>query len=440
MPQIANSDHQGDQREGSLSPDAIADLIERRLPPRIRTLFERIAYVADEIGVNVYLVGGMPRDLLLGEPNLDVDIVVEGDGIGFAKELVAREGGLVKPHKRFQTAIVTLPDRFKVDVATARTEKYEGPAALPVVEASGIEQDLYRRDFTINSLAIQLNRGSYGRLVDRFGGYRDLAAGVVRVLHDLSFVDDPMRIIRAVRFEGRYGFSMDEKTERLLREALEQGLLDQASNERIGKEIILILKEADPLPAVLRLDQLGILCAIHPSLGVSRSTERLFSSIADVLYQFKLRIDSWVVYLLALIYPLQPDERRQVAMRLRLPKRAGICVDRLEGMSERLDGDLTSAGQINPSRIYFLLKDVPLELLLFLAACSIGILRDRISLYIQKLRDVRTRITGRDLERLGLLPGPELGRILNRVLAARLDGQVGSKQEELELAKRLMSR
>lgn len=419
----------------------ITHLLERRLPLRLRLLFGKIGEVADQIGVNVYLVGGLPRDLLLGQPNLDVDIVVEGDGIAFAKEFAAREGGLAKAHKRFQTAIVVLPDGLKIDVATARVEQYECPAALPVVESSGIKQDLYRRDFTLNSMAIQLNRASYGRLVDYFGGRHDLESGMIRVLHDFSFVDDPMRIIRAVRFEQRYGFTIDEKTEHLLRDAVRAGLLDKVSSERIGKEIALILKEQNPLPPILRLSQLGVLESIHPLLQVGPVTERLFSRIGETLPRFDLTppVENWIVYLLGLTYLLAPKAKRRVEDRLRLSKKARECISELESVEEKIQAELVRSDEIKPSQIYFSLRGLSWEVLLFIMAYSEKeVVRQRISLYLDRLKAVKTEISGRELKGIGVPSGPVFRQILDEVLAARLDGQVGSKEEELKLVREIL--
>ncbi len=422
--------------EGTRDLGKVIDLDGRRLPPKLKSLFKKIGQAANESGVNVYLVGGLPRDILLDQPNLDVDIVVEGDGVAFAKQFSRREGGQVKPHKQFQTAIVVLPKGLKIDVATARTERYKQPGALPVVKISGIRNDLYRRDFTINSMAIQLNQRNYGKVVDYFGGNQDLKAGIIRVLHQLSFVDDPMRTIRAVRFEQRYGFTIEKKTERLLRETIRAGLLNRVSSERIGKEITLILKEKDPLPAVKRLSELGILGAIHPEFRVDQHTEVLFSGLERILSSANLPryFSRLVLYLLALFCPLSPQAKKQVAQRLALSKKVRDCVTGLEPLEDKIrfleDADL------KPSQVYFSLRGVPTEVLLFMATRA-KVPSRWVFVYLEKLKAARTEMSGEELKKMGVPSGPIFKNILDKVLAARLDGEVGSKQEELKLAKKI---
>ncbi len=421
--------------EGTRDLRKVIDLDGHKLPPKLKSLFKKIGQAADESGVNVYLVGGLPRDILLDQPNLDVDIVVEGDGVAFAKQFSRREGGQTKPHKQFQTAIVVLPKGLKIDVATARTERYKQPGALPVVKVSGIRNDLYRRDFTINSIAIQLNQRNYGKVVDYFGGNQDLKAGIIRVLHQLSFVDDPMRTIRAVRFEQRYGFTIEKKTERLLRETIRAGLLNRVSSERIGKEITLILKEKDPLPAVKRLSELGILSAIHPEFRVDQHTEVLFYGLERIFSSANLPryFSRRVLYLLALLYPLSPQARKQVTQRLALSKKVRNCVTELEPLEDKIR--FLENADLRPSQVYFSLRGLPTEVLLFMATRA-RVPSRWVFLYLEKLKVARTEISGEELKEMDVPSGPIFQKILDKVLAARLDGEVGSKQGELKLAKK----
>ena len=182
--------------------------MKERLPKRVFSKLEQAGELADHMGVSAFVVGGFVRDLLLGIENLDLDLVIEGDGIAFARALGRREKARVKVHERFGTAVVMFPEGFKLDVATARTEYYEYPAALPTVEPSSIKKDLYRRDFTINTMAVRLNKGEFGALIDFYGGRRDLKEKTIRVLHSLSFIEDPTRVFRAIRFEQRFGFHL----------------------------------------------------------------------------------------------------------------------------------------------------------------------------------------------------------------------------------------
>src|SRR6185295_10740104 len=202
--------------------------------------------LAKRTSVSVYAVGGFVRDLLLGRPNVDIDLVVEGDAIAFARAFAKENGGRAKVHERFGTAAVVFPDEFKLDVAMARTEYYKHPSALPTVQPSSIKEDLFRRDFTINALALRLNADRFGELIDFYGGQRDLKERTIRVLHSRSFIDDPTRVFRAVRFEYRFGFRLGKETLTLIRDAVELGLFHRLSGTRLLEELILLLSEENP--------------------------------------------------------------------------------------------------------------------------------------------------------------------------------------------------
>lgn len=431
--------HEGE----AFDPDRIVSLMEERLSDRLRDLFRRLGAIGDQMGYSIYAVGGLPRDLLLNRPNLDVDVVVEGDGIAFSKAFVQQEGGRVIPHKRFQTAIMVFPDGFKIDVATARRERYDRPAALPVVASTGIRQDLYRRDFTINSLAIRLNREGYGHLVDPFGGRRDLKLGIIRVLHNLSFVEDPTRIIRAVRFEQRYGFRMDKRTEHLLRSAVETRMLDRVNGQRLRDELVLLLKEEKPFASFARLHTLGVLRALRPPLHVDEQMGQRFRRIDEALSWFRLlyidaEIEPWIVYLLALMDPLSPRQRRTMGRRLNLHRRARAVVEEVISSGRRIERRLAHKEFLRRSQIYRWLQHGSTESLLFLMARSEEEqVKRRISLYLDRLQGVTLHISGRDLIAMGVPEGPVIGEILQRVLDASLDGEVESKEQELALAAHL---
>jgi tRNA nucleotidyltransferase (CCA-adding enzyme) len=206
-----------------------------RLEP-LQPVFEAVAAISEPYE-GVYLVGGTVRDILLGERSFDVDIAVEGDAIALAQALADALGGRVRAHDKFGTAVVLYAEDERVDVVTARTEFYDAPAALPTVEHASIREDLFRRDFTINAMAVSLKGADLGRLVDPFGGRRDLEAKTIRVLHNLSFIDDPTRIFRAIRYENRYGFRMDDHTLRLARGTIEMGLVGDLSSARLRDEL-----------------------------------------------------------------------------------------------------------------------------------------------------------------------------------------------------------
>jgi len=223
----------------------------------MKAILKKIGENAGSLGYSAFVVGGTVRDLIRGVRNFDLDIVVEGDAIRLGQLLGREFTGAIVAHKRFGTCTVTAKDGLKIDLATARKEVYESPGALPTVEFSALKDDLARRDFTINAMAISINKEDFGRLIDLFGGKRDLAQGKIRVLHDKSFIDDPTRIFRCIRFESRPGFSIEVRTLRLAKEAIKKGMLVKLSKYRIKKELLLILKEEGKRKALERLEELG---------------------------------------------------------------------------------------------------------------------------------------------------------------------------------------
>ncbi|MGE5843989.1 MAG: CCA tRNA nucleotidyltransferase [Syntrophaceae bacterium] len=237
----------------------ITEGIKERLSPALQDVLLEAGTLAREMGYRAYIVGGAVRDVLMGLQSLDVDIVAEGEGIRFARSLAGRLRARVKSYERFGTATLTFPDGTKVDIATARTETYERPAALPRVTPGSIRDDMFRRDFTVNAMAVSLMPGDFGRLLDDFGGYRDIRQRRIRALHERSFIDDPTRIFRAVRFEKRLDFRIVRSTEQWIAEALSRPLLEELEDYRIATELRLILGEPDPAGMLRRLSDLGII-------------------------------------------------------------------------------------------------------------------------------------------------------------------------------------
>lgn len=262
---------------------SLAETIEARMAPALRDILHGAGSLAEDMGFGAYAVGGTVRDLLLGRDNVDLDIVVEGEGIRFARRLAGRLRARVKCYERFGTATITMPNGVKVDVATARTEIYDAPAALPRVTPGTIRDDLARRDFTINAMAASLAPAGFGRLLDEFGGLRDIGEGNIRVLHGRSFIDDPTRIFRAVRFEVRLGFRVVAADEARIGEALSLGLLAVLEEYRIAAELRLILQEADCARVLQRLAQLGVLDALESLRQERRSLDRPLSRIRQIL-------------------------------------------------------------------------------------------------------------------------------------------------------------
>ncbi|MFZ1504480.1 MAG: CBS domain-containing protein, partial [Nitrospira sp.] len=300
------------ESSGGVRRRDVGGLLRDRLPREVYDLLQAAGDLGERLGYSAYVVGGFVRDLLLGIDNLDVDFVVEGDGIAFARALAKERAGRVKVHERFGTAVVWLPNGFKLDVATARTEYYEYPTALPTVEQSSIKKDLYRRDFTINTLAVRLNPRAFGQLIDFYGGQRDLKERLIRVLHSLSFVEDPTRVFRAIRFELRFDFHLSKETLALIKGAAKMELFHRLSGQRVLDELRFLFSERTPRQAVRRLADLDLLRFIHPTLTWSNRLDRRLIDVEAALDWYKLssferKLNGWLVCAMALA-EVMPDQ------------------------------------------------------------------------------------------------------------------------------------
>ncbi|MDQ1240108.1 MAG: hypothetical protein QG577_2294 [Thermodesulfobacteriota bacterium] len=423
---------------------SVKKLLDERLPLRLLKILRTAGEVSEGRSEAVFLVGGAVRDLLLRNSNLDLDLVVEGEGIPFARELASHFAGCrVRSHEKFGTAVMLFHDGVKIDIATARHEYYESPGALPTVETSSIKRDLYRRDFTINTLAVSLNPSGFGQVLDFFGGGRDIKERVIRVLHNLAFVEDPTRIMRAIRFSSRFGFTIAKHTAALMRGAVKMRVFDKVDGKRITNELIHILDEKSPSAGLSAMAGYGVLQAIHEALTFGDKVSGLCESVSGVLswwrYSFSRdRLETWRVYLLALTDVLTNDECDGVMERLSFPSslRKRWLLDRTE-IRKCLAG-FASSGSLRPSEIARLLRIFPLESLLFMMAKTAREeTRMSISEYVSVFRHVKPHLTGRELKRMGYEPGPVFSSILGAVRDARLDGEVLSADEEREFVKRL---
>jgi len=416
----------------------VTDRIEH-LPIFVRDLLYKAGEVADAEGINVFAVGGFVRDLLLGMENLDLDLVVEGDGIHYAEILAGILHGRVRSHQKFGTAVMILPDGFKMDVATSRSEYYTRPAALPEVMDSSIKQDLYRRDFSINAMAIKINRAEFGKLIDFFGGQRDLRSGIIRVLHNLSFVEDPTRIFRAIRYEQRYHFKIDQQTGSLIKEAINEQILEQMPNERIRDEIILILNEPRPLAALKRMESLKITRLIHPRIHLNSKLVEIIEEVTNVLVQFEPlldghKIERWLIYFMALISQLSLEEIQEIAGRYKITAQQArkLTFDRKE--STQLIRQL-SLKRMPPSKITRLLSPLSIEVLLYLVARTrMRVVKQRIARYLGSWRKIKPLVKGRDLEDWGHSPGPCFKELLDFLFDAQMDGRFETRAAARTLA------
>lgn len=414
-----------------------------RLPAPLASLLRETGELADQHRVRVYAVGGFVRDLLLGVTNLDVDLVVEGNGIAFARTLARKRHAHVTVHERFGTAVVTLDNGVKFDVATARTERYARPAALPTVTRGSITEDLSRRDFTINTLAVSLNAPRFGEVVDDYGGRRDLQNKSIRVLHPLSFIEDPTRVFRAVRFEQRLGFHLDEETETLMKEAASMDLVQRLSHARRSKEMILVLSERQPRKLLTRLAEFDLLRGIHPELKWSPGLAELMKKVEETLtWHNRLALDrpihQWIVYTLALMDSLPPPAAQEALSRFTFPRRQTGRTSWVTQESPRLFRTLNQ--RTRPSEVFRLLGDLPDEtLIFFMAKVPSKSGKRKIANLLTTAGRTTPTLNGKDLEAMGLKPGPVYQKVLDRLFDARLDGEVTTEADERKLVAHLHS-
>jgi tRNA nucleotidyltransferase (CCA-adding enzyme) len=446
----------------------LAELLEKMMPTDHLALLRTVAQLASEQHLPVYIVGGFVRDLLLDRPSLDFDIVVEGDAIGLAQSLQKKFGGRVTTHHRFGTAkwyldgYLSLQNRSLLhsdpsnpelsgnlppflDLISARTEFYTYPSALPTVETGSIKLDLHRRDFTINTLALRLDGFHYGDLHDYWGGLTDLRQGLVRVLHSLSFVDDPTRMVRAVRFEKRFGFKIEERTLELMQEAL--SLLDRVSGDRIRHELDRVLDEDNLIEIFSRLNELGLIFAIHPDLMWDDWLRQRLSQVPQQPPGLDWGFDentqppgSWknlrrlLAYILWLIR-LHPDRIQLVSARLKI---SHSHVEEILAASH-LYQDLPALAPLPPSAIVDRLGEVPLISVYAscLAASEVEPC-ELLSTYLTSWRHVTPTVNGADLKKRGILPGPIYKKILGTLRSAWLDGFISTGEQEKALLEQLL--
>ncbi|NTU64699.1 MAG: CCA tRNA nucleotidyltransferase [Chloroflexi bacterium] len=390
---------------------------------------QHLAEIATRAGMSLYIVGGPVRDCLLRRAVTDLDLTTEGDALKLARTMARELGGAWKKFDRFGTAKLILPGRENpIDLATTRTETYAHPGALPDVTLGTIEADLIRRDFTINAMAIRLDGAQQGTLIDRYGGEADVFAGVLRVLHDHSFQDDPTRLFRGVRFEQRFNFVLAVDTEQLIAPALP--VIDQVSGDRIRHELELIFCEAQPLKALARLNELGLLRQIEPDLQVDEWIAERFQSQAAPFDPFTCW--GW------LACRLSESSLTRLSQRVNLARADAIDLKQVQAVRNAVE----TIGRLNSrSSIYrALAKYHDRSLRAALTVIDPPAAQAAIGLYLNELRTVKSALDGTRLQELGVLRGPVIGRILAEVHAALLDGMIATPQQEEEYAQQIIAR
>jgi len=405
--------------------------MERRLTPEVLVLIRHVAALASSKDIPLYLVGGPVRDLFLKRKILDIDLVMEGDAPSLARELAAELGGNVRIHSRFGTATY-FSGNISIDLVTARSEVYPRPGALPVVKPGTITDDLHRRDFTINAMAVCLSPAQYGDLLDPYGGQVDLKRHLIKVIHPVSFIDDATRILRALRYEQRLAFQMEKETEILLRYNL--AYLSTISGDRITGELELILQEERPENILQRAFNLGVLSSIHSSLHWNANLPDRFEH-ARSYTDNKMRRAS--LYFSLLAYDSTEKDNEDIIAFLKLPR----LVAQAMRDTINLKANLINLAQNNlpRSKIYHLLRYYSLEALITVdISANIPAVHEYIQLFLTELRHNKVALNGKDLLKLGIKPGPVMGDILEILMEARLDGRVSTSQQEIELVEKLI--
>jgi len=407
----------------------LASKVKSYFPKELLELLRDTSKEASKLGQRVYLVGGIVRDLLLGYPNFDLDLVTEGDAVELANRIARISGAGLVIYPRFSTAKIKSGD-FAIDIATARSETYARPGALPAVTPSSIEKDLSRRDFSINAMAISLTAEDYGQLLDPHRGKDDLHSHLIRILHPDSFSDDATRILRAIRYEQRLGFNLEHETARLLKRDIP--MLDTISGDRIRHELELIFREEHPEHAIKRLGDLGALQRINHPLG---SNEWLAAKFDDARRLGK-RGELPALYFCLLAYPLNGEQLNQLVSRLN----PSAKLTKTLKDTARLKLHLTQLNKpsLKPSNIYYFLHEYdPLAIKANIIAEDKPVIRQHLQLFLSKLRYVKSCLNGEDLQKLGIPAGTKLGEILEILHKAKLNGEVTTKDEEEKLARRL---
>jgi tRNA nucleotidyltransferase (CCA-adding enzyme) len=420
----------------------VSERMKILLPVEIEKVLLIISNLAKELNYKVYLVGGIVRDLLLNKQNLDIDIVIEGNGINFSNKLSEIINAKLWTHKKFKTSVIVLKNKMHIDVATARTEYYNRPAALPDVEEANIKQDLYRRDFTINSMAISLNKPNYGELIDYFGGRKDLKRKRIRIMHKLSIVEDPTRIFRAVRFEQRFSFKIDNQAESLIKNAIDMEIISKLTGVRIRDELIAILEEDNPWRPLKRLYGYGALQKININTEIDAKFENKIKKVIEGYYHLKNfygeNIKKWRLIFSILLSDFNKGDLVKWCDEMKVKKKDTDIISNAIFTLADLKNKLASA-RFNNSELYHLLKNTTPELqsILFSAGSNI---KKNIIHYMKDLKDIRLETKGEKLIEMGFEPGPQIGSALNFLLNLKLDCKVKNIKEEIAAAEHLLKK
>lgn len=407
----------------------IADKVEAYLPRELFALVKAVGEIASAKGQRAYLVGGVVRDIFLKRPNLDIDLVIEGDAISVAKQLAKSKGGKVVAHDRFGTATVKL-NGIALDLASARAETYAEPGALPTVKPGTINDDLFRRDFTVNAMAVSLNPENFGELVDPYGGKADLDRGLIRALHQRSFKDDPTRIWRAIRYEQRLGFRLEFDTEVMLRRDVT--MMVRVSGDRLRHELERVLEEDYPEKSIYRAGRVGALQQLSPSLEVDAWLVKRFALARQAYAGSK---PPPVIYLALLVWRLSEAELSGFIEHLKFSSEITKVLRDIPRIKQAIAALMVP--ELKPSEIYYMLERYQLQAVqAAVLVLDHGLVRQRLESYLTDLRFVKPSLTGDDLKKMGIPEGRKLGQMLRKLKEAKLNGEVKSRQEERALVQK----
>ncbi len=424
------------------TPAAMNDLIKFKMPEYFQGLLRLLGQVADKTDLPVYVGGGFVRDLVLGLKSKDLDLIVVGDALKYALEVNRLFRGKLVKNEQFGTARITT-DKCCLDFSSARQEFYPFSAAPPQTKSAGLKKDLFRRDFTINTLAFQINIASFGEFFDYYNGLADLKEGLIRVLYKLSFIDDPTRIIRAVRFEAKLGLVIEPETLNLMGKALKSKVLSRLTRDKLTKEMTLLFKEEKVLPALERLYWLGAGPQIFPGVHLdSRKIQQLGEIekiIGWVKKNTKANFNPHILYICAIIYGEKELNLFSQLHRFRLSRQdresIAFTLSNTESLVVRL-----KEKEISSLEIYNLFNNITLETSYFLLAIvGSEVALERYDLYANKLRHITPSLTGKDLIRLGYRPGPIFKEILERIKTEKINGNITTLEAEIHYVNKYFS-
>ncbi|MCC5909914.1 MAG: CBS domain-containing protein [Clostridiaceae bacterium] len=411
----------------------------KNIPPAIYSILEIIGETGDLLNKNVYIVGGFVRDLLLGIDNSDLDFVIEGDGIAFAQELNKKLQGELVLHEKFATASIKLGDGNVLDIVSARREYYHFPAALPQIEKSSLWNDLFRRDFTLNCMAIQINKESFGRLIDYFGGLEDIENKQIRVLYNLSFVEDPTRIFRAVRFSSRLGFKIESETKKFIIEAVKNNLINKVSDDRVREEIAYIITEKHLCRSIVLMRDFDIFTALHCDLNISTEIVEKLDSIQESIDYLSgvntIEVNKKIIIVLQLLGNFPTDKLPQIIYKFICNKDA-IAEIQVALEEKNIIYTLLQQEDLDKFVLYNALQKHRLEsLIFFYNDCKNPYIKHYINYYMLHLKDIKVHLSGKDLLALDIIPGPIYGEILQSILECKVKGAIHNKNDEIKHAK-----